>query len=230
MDYMNKQGSKVSRFFEWVFSLVMINLFTITLSLFVITIFPALTAAVSTIDGMRYNGPGKVIKTYFLNFKTYMERAFLVGIVVEIMLAICAFSMYFYKTRMPATNWISQAGFYAMGVVLLLILFLSLHLPLIIANFPKLRYFDTFRLAIFISFRYILSTLILLVVLIIMVVGFIGFPIWVFFGVSLPLLMGIKLTESTYFYLKEIDIVAIMDRTHRIAEGEEDDDEDNPRN
>ena len=58
-----------------------------------------------------------------------------------------------------------------------------------------------------------------------MVVGFIGFPIWVFFGVSLPLLMSIKLTEGTYLYLKKIDIVAIMERTHAIARGEEDEDE-----
>ena len=158
MDYINRQGSKVARFFEWVFGLVMVNLFTITLSLFVITIFPALCAGIATIDGFRYNGPNKVIKSYFINFKTYMERAFLVGIVIEIMMAICAFSMYFYRTRMDASNWISQAGFYAMGVVLLLILFLSLHIPLIIVNFLKLRYLDTFRVAFFVSFRYILST------------------------------------------------------------------------
>ena len=225
MDYINKQGSKVSRFFEWVFGLVMVNLFTISLSLFVITIFPALTAGIATIDGFRYNGPNKVIKTYFLNFKKYMERSFLVGIVVEIMMFICAFSMYFYRTRMDASNWVSQAGFYAMGVVLLLVLFLSLHLPLIIMNFPELRYLDTYRVAFFVSFRYILSTLILLLSLIIIVIGFVGFPIWVFFGVSLPLLMSIKLTEGTYLYLKKIDIVKIMERTHSIARGDEDEDE-----
>ena len=222
MDYVNKQGSKVQRFFEWLFGIVVINMLTITLSLFVVTMFPAFTAAYATIDGFKTNGATRVLKTYFKNFVKYLEKSFLVGIIVVIIFVVCGFSMYFYKTRMEATNPISQAGFWAMLIIMLLVTLFSLHAPLILYNFPKLRVIDVIRTSIFVCFRYILSTLVLLGALVVQIIGFVAFPIWILVGITLPIVAALKLTDATYYYLKKIDLQSIIERSRGIEEGEED--------
>lgn len=222
-DYTNKQGSKVSRFFEWLFGIVVVNLLTIFLSIFVLTLFPAFTAAYATIDSFKENGASHLLKTYFMNFKKYLEKSFLIGLFVIIILAVAGFSMYFYKTRFDVDNWIGQAGFWAMGLVMFLVIFFSLHTHLIMINFPTMTLLDTIRMSIFISFRYILSSLVLLAMVVLMVIGFIAFPIWILFGISLPILLSIKLTGGTYFYLRKIDLAKIMENSRRIEEGEDDD-------
>lgn len=220
-DYTNKQGSKVSRFFEWLFGIVVVNLLTIFLSIFVLTLFPAFTAAYATIDSFKDNGASHLLKTYFINFKKYLEKSFLIGLFVIIILAVAGFSMYFYKTRFEVTNWVGQAGFWAMGVVIFLVIFFSLHAHLLMMNFPTMTLMDTIRMSIFVCFRYILSTLVLLGMFILMIIGFIAFPIWILFGISLPILLSIKLTGGTYYYLRKIDLAKIMENSRKIAEGED---------
>ena len=55
-----------------------------------------------------------------------------------------------------------------------------------------------------------------------MIIGVLALPIWVFIGITLPILLIIKFTEPTYYYLKKIDLEKIIERAKEI-ENEEDD-------
>ena len=81
---------------------------------------------------------------------------------------------------------------------------------------------DTIRVSFFVTFRYILTTLFILAMLILIIVGFVAFPIWILIGVSLPILLVLKVSEPTYYYLHKIDIEKIMAKTHEIIEGDDD--------
>ncbi len=222
MDFEKRANSKASRFFELLFALVVINLLTIVFTIFIITLLPAHVAAYQTIDDIKELGTSGIIKRYFKNMWKHMEKAFLIGLLVIIIGVIAVFSMNFYKTHFVETNVIGQVGYWIMLIVLFVLLLLVLHTPLIIIKFPKFGIIDTVKMSMFICFRYIISTLVILVADIVMLVGVLALPIWVFIGLSLPIMLILKLTEPTYYYLKKIDIEQIIERAKEI-ENEEDD-------
>lgn len=222
MDIENKLSTKAYKFFDWLFGFVVVNLVTIILSIFIITLLPAIVAAYATIKGFKDNGPTRIIRNYFKNFRKYLEKSFIIGLFIIIIVVVSAFSMWFYGNQFETTNPIGQAGFWVMMIVLLLLFLFSLHIPLVIVNFKSFNIMDTIRISIFICFRYFISSLIIIVSNIVMVVGILALPIWVLIGLSLPIFLVIRFTEPTYYYLHKIEIEKIIERAKEI-ENEEDD-------
>ena len=165
-----KLNSKVYRFFDYLFGLVIVNLITIILSIFIITLLPAFTAAYQTITDFKEVGPTKVFRMYFTNFKKHLEKSFIIGLFIIIIIVIASFSMFFYSKNFEATSFIGQAGYWIMLVVLLLLVLFCLHLPLVMINFQSFGIMDTIRISIFICFRYFISSLIILGMNIIMLI------------------------------------------------------------
>ena len=222
MDFEQKMNSKPRRFFDQLYGLVVINFITILISVPIITIVPALCGNISTILIIKESGSRGVLKTYFKEVWKNIDKSFLIGLFFTIIVVIASFSIYFYRTRFDASNIIGQIGYWVMMLVMLVVFLFSLHIPLIIVKFPNLKFMDTIRLSIYVCFRYILSTLIILLFDVLMVVGVVALPLWIFFGISLPLYLMERLTQPTYLYLKKIDIESIMKRAREI---EEEDDE-----
>lgn len=220
-----KLNSKTYRFFDYLFGLVVVNLMTIILSIFIITLLPAVTACYQTISDFKEVGPSKVFRMYFSNFKKHLEKSFIIGLFIIIILVIASFSMLFYGRHFDPNSFVGQAGYWIMLVVLLLLVLFSLHLPLVMINFQSFGIMDTIRISIFICFRYFISSLIILGLNIIIVIGVLALPIWVVIGISLPVFLSIKLTDATYYYLRKIDLEKIIQRAKEI-EDEEDDSRD----
>ena len=222
MDFEKRANSKASRFFEWLFAIVIINLFSIVFSIFIITLLPAVVASYATISDFKEHGTHRVIRRYFSNLWKYIEKSFLTGILLIVILVVAVFSMSFYRNHFDVDNVVGQIGYWIMLIVLFVLLLLSLHIPLLIVKFPKFTIMDTIKMSMFICFRYILSTITILVCDIVMIVGVLALPIWVFIGISLPIVVVLKFTEPTYYYLKKIDIEGIIEKSKEI-ENEEDD-------
>ena len=223
MDFETRQTSKASRFFEWLFAIVIINLITIVLSIFIITLLPAHVASYATISEFKENGTNRIIRKYFSNFMKYVEKAFLIGILIIVISVIAVFSMNFYKNKFDVESTVGQVGYWIMLLVLFVILLLSLHIPLLVIKFPKLNIIDTIKISMFICFRYILSTITILVCDILMIVGVLALPIWVFIGFTIPMVVVLRFTEPTYYYLRKINIEEIIEKSKEIE------DEDNFR-
>jgi hypothetical protein len=130
--------------------------------------------------------------------------------------------MLFYSNNFATNNFVGQAGYWAMLLVMLLLVFFSLHLPLVMINFQSLGIIDTIRISIFICFRYFISSLIILGMNIVIIFGVLALPIWVVIGISLPVFLSIKLTDVTYYYLKKIDLENIIQKAKEIEEDEDD--------
>jgi uncharacterized membrane protein YesL len=129
--------SKAYGFFDWLYRLVVINLLTILLILPVITILPAISACNATIRDHISGNNQNTIKLYFINFIRFLESSFILWILVVGLLLISGYSIYFYS-GMSQENILSQAGFYVMIFMALIIAFMAVNIPLLIINFPKL--------------------------------------------------------------------------------------------
>ena len=217
MDIEKKTNSKAYRFFDWLYKLLIMNVFTILSIIPIITAFPAIVATYATIkNDMREPG---IFKKFFANYKKYFLKSLIVGIVLLIVIAIIAFSFYFYAFGIPQDknnnfleDWdiLFQMGVVVMFILALVVIMIGVHLPLIIITFEELSTFETIRTSFYIAFRYIISTLILILMFICQIIGVIALPIWFLFGITLPILLGIKFTNAVYYSFEQIDLESIF--------------------
>jgi uncharacterized membrane protein YesL len=210
--------SKAYGFFDWLYRLVVINLLTILLILPVITILPAISACNATIRDHISGNNQNTIKLYFINFIRFLESSFILWILVVGLLLISGYSIYFYS-GMSQENILSQAGFYVMIFMALIIAFMAVNIPLLIINFPKLPVRGLIKATFFVTFKYPLTTLILLGLFILTLVMLPFLPISVLIGISLPSYLGLRITAPIYAYFKKIRL------DEQITQTEEDNNE-----
>ncbi len=216
MDYEKKVNSKLYRFFDFLYKLLIMNLLTFFLSLFIFTLFPAVVALNATIKN-DIDEPNP-FKSYFINFKKYFKKSFFIGILLLILIAVVGFAFFFYSYNQPnveenakkTMEVIFQMGIVVMVLLAIVILMVIVHIPLLMVTFKSLTCGELIKTAFYVSFRYFLTTLILVGMFVIKVVGILAFPIWILFGISLPTFLGIRFTKPVYYKFEKIDLEKIM--------------------
>lgn len=231
LDYDAKLNSKPYRFFDLVFRLIVVNVLTVVLACTVIGMFPGFVAATATLK--QGSGSDNIFKQYFKNFLHYFKRSFPTGFVLFLLYIICGYAIYFYAkaeiTDGEVDNFLNlflNAGFLISFIGFFVITFLSVHLPLLIITFEKLTVAEIYRTSFYITFRYLLTTLILFILQIVIIGIFILcifdpriLAVWLLIGISLPLFLEIKMTAAIYYKFSQIDFEKIM---HFAEEDEED--------
>lgn len=211
MDFEKRINSKPYRFFDFLYKLLIMNLLTFFLSLLIITAFPAIIAMNATIKyDMDEPNP---FKAYFSNFKHYFKKTFFIGLILLFGAAIVGFAIYFYIFAVPQdtiNTIIFQMGVVVMFILAIVIVMLCVHIPLITITFESLTISEIIKTSFYISFRYLLTTLILFGMLIVKIIGIILFPIWIIVGISLPTFLGIRMTKAVYYKFEKIDLERIM--------------------
>lgn len=232
LDYDAKLASKPYRFFDLLFRLLVINILTVILSCTVILLFPSLVACNATIK--QGNTSVNVFRQYFKNFLKYLKKSFLVGFILFILYAVTCWAIYFYSKAEiidGTDNYLTlflNAGFLVSFIAFFVITFLSVHLPLLIITFEKLSVREIYRTSFYITFRYLLTTLILFILQIVIIGVFVLcivdpriLAIWLLIGISLPVFLQVKITQTIYYKFSQVDFEKIMKRVE-----EEDDDEE----
>ncbi len=226
-----KYNSKVHRFFDLVYKLIVLNILTVITSLPVVTLFPAFVACIATMkNNMDESG---IFKPFFKNFGKYFWTSFKMGIMLLIVLAILGYSFFFWifqEFENSQMEWIAQAGLVVMIICIIVYLFATVHLPLIIITIVDINNFQKFKLSIFIAFRYILTTLVLILAYVIILApviltlfqiihsAFLG--MWMIIGVSLPLFLAIRFTAPVYYKIEKIDFKKISQQAQEDADNE----------
>lgn len=210
-DYDKKINSKPYRFFDWVYKLLIINIFTFIFILLIFTGLPAIVAMNATI---KYDmNETNIFKSYFSNFKYYFWKAFGINIILLVVIGVVGFAFYFYsyaQAQDDAHNIIFQLGLAVMIILGIVVTMLCVHVPLIMITFESLTVGEIIKTSFYISFRYFVTTLILFGMFVLKIIGTIATPIWLLFGISLPTLLGIKLTAGVYYKFEQIDLEKIM--------------------
>lgn len=212
-----KYSSKLYRFFDLLYRLLVINIMTIIISLPLVTIFPAITAATATIkNSMQETG---VFKPYFKNFKTYFLKSFKMGLCMLLAFGAGIYAIYFWSTATTESKIVEvimQIAIVVVPICLLIFTFIIVHIPLLIITFNKLTNFQIFKTSLYVSVRYFLTTLIMLGA-VILIVGILLLclvipgllAIWMVFGITLPLYLVIKFTMPIYYKFAKIDLEEI---------------------
>lgn len=223
-----KYSSKLYRFFDLLYKLLVINILTIILSLPIITIFPILVASIATIRNDL--SEGNILKAYFRNVKQYFMKSFLLGLCLLAILAIIIYAFFFWifqEFHQSSMEWIAQAGLVAMIVCLIAYMFAIVHIPYLMIILPKLRNTDIVKTSFYMAFRYILTTIAMIItfcIIIAVLLICVAIPgllsVWMIIGISLPIFLITKITKPIYYQFEKVDFDKISKQIEEELEDE----------
>ena len=190
------------------------------------TIMPAIVSSTAVIKDNVSGVP--VWKSWFYEFKSHYLKSMLMGLVYAVLFGIVVFSLYFYSICEPTdiniidhfnitgTNilfiitaqmqeHILQAGFVVSGIFMIALTLLVVHVPMLVITLPRLSVGDLLKTNVFMAINYFINTIVLVAMLLISIVGLTFFPIWIVFGISLPMLIGIRFSKVNYRELEKVD-------------------------
>ena len=228
-DYETKLNSKGYRFFDFLYRLILLNVITLLTSLTIVCLLPGVCACLATMK----EGPTGVnlFKQWWLNFKKYFKKSFFTGLILIVLYGIIIYALYFYlnsTSDVDFTNIFINAGFMVNLVAFIIVLFLTGHLPFLLITFPKFTVGQVLKTSFYMTFRYFLTSLINLIMNIIIIGGLIVciiwyavLAVWLLIGITLPLLVELRVTKPVYYKLEKIDFEKLYDQIDEEIEEEE---------
>lgn len=235
MKKFNLYNSKIFRFFDYVFRLVLINLFILLpsfLLFYIMTIFfndlintvwglltlipavlymyPAICAGVDLIRKYELKETNGVFKEFFKSLKRVYLKAFLETLIILVFVVLFYFSISYF-VRHYEDGIINVIGLYLSIAFAIMLLVIIVHLPLVMNYMEGCLIFDDIKLAGMMAFQDLLIT----IGLVLFIIGDVAImmvtpTVAVICGFSLPMYLLVKLTFKKYY------IVYI--RTHKDKE------------
>lgn len=235
MKKFNLYNSKIFRFFDYVFRLVLINLFILLpsfLLFYIMTIFfndlintvwglltlipavlymyPAICAGVDLIRKYELKETNGVFKEFFKSLKRVYLKAFLETLIILVFVVLFYFSISYF-VRHYEDGIINVIGLYLSIAFAIMLLVIIVHLPLVMNYMEGCLIFDDIKLAGMMAFQDLLIT----IGLVLFIIGDVAImmvtpTVAVICGFSLPMYLLVKLTFKKYY------IVYI--RTHKKKE------------
>ena len=220
MDDKKLSNSKLWIFFDWVWRLMVINVLTIVTSIGIITIMPAICAAFKSIKDTKENYSSHIIKDYYKNFIYLFRDTFGFSIILVALIGFCGYAFLWYDGVIGITQesleqmdktWYMIALFSTViiiiGVLVLLMAFMQI--PMVI-NYFYYGFTDNIKLSFYMAFKYIITSIIELAVVVTSILILVNaiftyylMPVWLFFGISLPLYAMYTVSRRFYRYVAE---------------------------
>ena len=211
-------NNKVFTFFDWVWRLMVLNMLMLVFSIGVITIMPAICAGFKTIKDTKENYTPKIVKPFINNFLYLFRDTFVFSIILVAIVGIAGYAFLWYDGVVGATGgsanqldktWLIIA-MVSITIVIVGIAMLSMafvQIPMVL-NYFYYGFIDNVKLSFYMAFKYIITTIIEVIVMIVSVVLLINalflyhlLPLWLFFGISVPLYIDYILSLKFYRFV-----------------------------
>ena len=213
-------NSKLWIFFDWVWRLMVLNVLVLITSIGIITTIPAICAAFKSIKDTKENYTSNVIKNYFINFKYLFKDTFAFSIIMLVLIGICGYAFLWYDGVVVITQgspeqmdqtWLLISIIYIVLVIIgmLIMLMVFIQVPMVM-NYFYYGFVDSIKLSFYMAFKYIITSIIETFVVIasgyVLINGLFTYyllPVWLFFGISLPLYVMYIVSRRFYMYVAE---------------------------
>lgn len=223
----NFSNSKIFRFFDYVFRLVLINLLIVVPSFSLLYIFslvlkdndnvilnylplvpiilyfyPAVCAGINTIRLYELKVTDSLFKDFFKSFGKLYLKALIETIIIGVFVVLMYNSITFFYLNINESiinniGFVMSIGFSVMMIAVII------HLPLIMGYCEGLNVFQDIKLAFLMAFKDLIISLVLAVIIAVWLYLLIVFDQSMIFliigGVSFPLYLIVKLTYKKYY-------------------------------
>lgn len=199
----------LNNFADWVIRIILVNFLVIVTMLPIVTIIPALTSGYKIMSDALDKKEPPIFKTFFKTFKEDMVNKIIVSIIVVAVLAVSFYNFKLYSNLIieKPTIWYSL-GYYVVLTLIIAVAMIALYLPLIFTERQGLEIVEVFKLAFFIAGKFFFRTMLVFLTLVIPYIMFLD-PIlillFVFMGVSIPLLLNALITKKAREFLQQME-------------------------
>jgi uncharacterized membrane protein YesL len=223
MDIEKLVNSKVYTFFDWIWRLFVLNVFTMISLVGVVTAFPGVVACYQSIKDYKEGTEESVHRVFLRNFKQLFKKTVVMGIIIIVTSVVLIYATLYYsdllvEMSLPDYNYtdmqmlLPTIGKYIAFFCIFLLVIIVNQLPIIYSYF-NFRFFDNFRFALYMAFKFFFQGLFELITWVLSVVVFFWLtPIWFFIGITFPMYAIYSISRPTYWYLANSKDVLIHDK------------------
>lgn len=206
MKYEKSFYQKVNTVADWIIRIVMLNIMMILTSLLVITIYPSLAAGYKMFHQYIHKDEEKLIKGYFQFFIEDFGKKLGIGLILIVVLVLGYVNATYYVDYLnEGTNLFYLMGYYITLAFLVSAFIVTLYTLTVFYVIPKAKLILMFKLAFYLSGKFFLKTVLLVLTTLIpflMLMTPITQLIFVFGGVSIPVLLNALITDNVVLYIE----------------------------
>ncbi|MFP4478044.1 MAG: DUF624 domain-containing protein [Candidatus Izemoplasmatales bacterium] len=204
-------NSKLNEIADWIIRLIVLNVMMIFFSLAIVTIYPAISAGYNMFSDYTSQKNPPLFKGYFKYFKTELLRKIFIEIIIAFVFFLAYLNIRYYDVSLEQT----QSGFYLIGYYISLALIAiwtatSFYTIVVVKVRPSVRFGNLFKLAFYLAGKFYLTTLLLVTIvlipfLLIVLASTISPLVFIFMGLSIPVLLGALVTKKAVRYLEGLN-------------------------
>ncbi|MDO9628707.1 MAG: DUF624 domain-containing protein, partial [Acholeplasmataceae bacterium] len=191
---------------DWIIRIVMINIITIVLSIPIVTLYPAMSAAYNLFSDYTNRDEPHLLSGYFQYFKKDLWKKIVLGLVFLLVMTLGYANVTYYLTYLKQESGIFYLIGYYITIVLLIAAFvIVLYSFTVVSVYPKAKYMTIYKLSFYLAGKFFLKTVLLIIATILpffMLLAPLTALMFVFSGVSLSILLNVLITKQAVIYLK----------------------------
>lgn len=201
---------KLNTFSDWVIRIIMINVLMILTSLPIITIYSSLSSGYQLMHDYINKDETHLFKGYFKYFFENLKKKIFMSILITLALFLTILNVTYYVEILKTDpNILYTIGYYVTIAAMIGVYVISIHSFSVVLVFKQISIMKTFKIAFYISGRYFFRTILLIAINLIPVAMFatpITIFVFVFAGLSIPLLLNAIVTNPIVSYLEGLGV------------------------
>jgi len=203
-------NSKINEVADWIIRLIMINIMVIFTSLAVVTILPAVSAGYAMLGDYADRKNPRLFADYFRYFKQNIGKKILFEVIMVLAFALIYLNIRYYDLSLqesPTTFlWI---GYYISLALVAILFAVTLYSVIVMKVRSEMGFIKMFKFSIFLAGKYYPITMLLVIItfspflLVLYPTSFTSL-VFIFLGISLPLLLNAMLTRRVVKYIEKL--------------------------
>lgn len=205
-----KKLSEILNYYaDWVIRVIIVNFLTILMILPIVTIIPALTSAYKIFSDALNKEETPIFKSFFSYFKEDIVNRIIMTLIFIAVLGLSIFNNRLYAAYIEDSAGIMyNIGYYITLIIIIGVVMVGLYLPLVFTERVGSDLRVITKISFFISGKYFVRTIFMAVTLLIpflMLTTPFFFLLFLFIGISTPLLIIAAITKKPREFLQETE-------------------------
>jgi uncharacterized membrane protein YesL len=208
MNFEKLTTSKVNTVADWIILIVVTNILVILFTLPIITFYPAINAGYSVFADKIDHGNVSVFKAFFKHFKKDFFRKSGFGLLLIVITYLSIVNSLYYSNNMSiGGSWFHILGYYVTLGLLAIMYTISLYGLVVYHQTNKIKLSIQIKTSLFLAGKYPITTVVLVflnMIPLLMLTTIKTGVLFVFSGVSIPLLLHAVLTQKSRYYIANL--------------------------
>jgi len=203
-------NSKINEVADWIIRLFILNFLIIFFSLGIITIYPALSAGYNMFNDYANKKSPKLFSGYFKYFKEALGYKIILNIIIVLVFLLGYLNIRYYDLSLKdnSTTFL-LIGYYVSLALVAMWAATTFYSIVVFRVNTKVKFFNLLKLSFYLAGKYYFLTLLIVITVIapailILLNNSITTFIFVFLGVSVPLIFQVLITKPVVRYIEKI--------------------------